>query len=304
MQHNPLALRPGDTIALAAPARFCTAEQVRAMCELIARNGFEPHVPANILAREYQMAGSDAHRAALLNILLHDPNVKAILCMRGGYGSARLLPLLALTGGWSPPLLCGFSDVTAIHAAIQGIGGVSLHAPVGSTLLTAPTSVQQQFFDVLRGACTSIEAQAQAIHTGKATGKLVGGNLSVLYSLQGTPWFPDLDGAILLLEDVDEMLYHIDRMMTNFKQAGVFDRIAGLLVGNFSSLRDNTPAFGFDTDNPFGANAREIIQHAVQGYNFPVCFDFPCGHETINFTMPLGKMVTFEVSDQRTQIAF
>lgn len=304
MQHNPLALRPGDTIALAAPARFCTAEQVHAMCELIARNGFEPHVPANILAREYQMAGNDAHRAAVLNTLLHDPNVKAILCMRGGYGAARLLPLLALTGGWSPPLLCGFSDVTAIHAAIQGIGGVSLHAPVGSTLLTAPTRVQQQFFDVLRGACTSIEAEAHAIHTGKATGKLVGGNLSVLYSLQGTPWFPDLDGAILLLEDVDEMLYHIDRMMTNFKQAGVFDRIAGLLVGNFSSLRDNTPAFGFDTDNPFGANAREIIQHAVQGYNFPVCFDFPCGHEAINFTMPLGKMVTFEVSDQRTQIAF
>jgi muramoyltetrapeptide carboxypeptidase len=215
-----------------------------------------------------------------------------------------LLPLLALTGGWSPPLLCGFSDVTALHAAIQGIGGVSLHAPVGSTLLTAPSSVQQQFFDVLRGACTSIETQAQAMHTGKATGKLFGGNLSVLYSLQGTPWFPDLDGAILLLEDVDEMLYHVDRMMTNFKQAGVFDRIAGLLVGNFSALRDNTPAFGFETNNPFGANAREIIQQAVQGYNFPVCFDFPCGHEAVNFTLPLGKIVTFEVGDQHTRIAF
>jgi muramoyltetrapeptide carboxypeptidase len=304
MQHNPPALRPGDTIALAAPARFCTAEQVNAMCDLIANNGFEPHIPDNLLAREHQMAGNDTHRAAVLNTLMHNQQVKAILCMRGGYGSARLLPFLALSGGWSPPYLCGFSDITALHAAIQGRGGVSLHSPVGTTLLTAPPSVQQQFFDVLRGTCTSVEAEATAIQRGKATGKLVGGNLSVLYSLQGTPWFPTMDGAILLIEDIDEMRYHLDRMLTNFRQAGVFDRIAGLVAGNFTALRDNTRAFGFDTDNPFGADAREIIQNAVQGYDFPVCFDFPCGHETTNFTLPLGKMVTFEVNENRTRIEF
>ncbi len=304
MQHIPSLLRPGDTIALAAPARFCTADQVSAMCDLIAKNGFEPLVPDNLLAREHQMAGSDAHRAALLNTLLHNPQVKAILCMRGGYGSARLLPFLALPGGWSPPWLCGFSDITALHAAIQGIGGVSLHSPVGTTLLTAPSSVQQQFFDVLRGTCNSVEADALAIKPGKATGKLVGGNLSVLYSLQGTPWFPDMDGAILLIEDIDEMRYHLDRMLTNFKLAGVFDRIAGLIAGNFTALRDNTRDFGFDTDNPFGADAREMIQNAVRGYDFPVCFDFPCGHEAVNFSLPLGKMVTFEVDQKHTRIEF
>lgn len=304
MQHNPPALRHGDTIALAAPARFCTAEQVDAMCDLIEKNGFKPHVPENLLAREYQMAGNDEHRANILNTLLRDQTVKAVICMRGGYGSARLLSSLALTGGCALPWLCGFSDITALHAAIQRWGGVSLHSAVGSTLLTAPQVVQDQFFNVLRGTCTSIEAEVTELQVGKASGKLVGGNLSVLYSLQGTPWFPSIDGAILLLEDIDEMRYHLDRMLTNFKLAGVFDRISGLIAGNFTGLRDNTREFGFDSDNPFGADAKEMIANAVKGYDFPVCFDFPSGHEPLNFALPLGKMVTFEVAQGRAKIDF
>lgn len=298
---TPTFLKPSDLIALAAPSRFCTKAQVQAVTALIEANGFRVKVPEGLFERDGQLAGSDLHRAKLLQTQLDDPEVKAVLCMRGGYGAGRILPLLRLKNHQNMPWLCGFSDVTALHCALQHAGFISLHSPVATTLLQAPDAVQQQFFAALQGELSfHFPAKAGDANThetrevwrqGEATGPLLGGNLSVLYSLQGTNYFPDLEGAILFIEDLDEMLYHLDRMLLNFELAGVFEKLAGVVIGQMSDMRDNTRAHGFSSDNPFGYDTRAILERAFQRFDGPVMYGFAAGHEPENYSFPLGMKV-------------
>lgn len=303
MSYIPEPLKEGDCIALAAPARYCTESQADEVAEVLRSKGYEVLIPDGLFERDGQLAGSDTERADLLNQQMHNPAVKAILCMRGGYGSARLLPLLRIPES-RVPLLCGFSDITALHAAFWAKGIASLHSPVGTTLLTASDAARERFFASLKGVFSPCRADAVCLQAGRARGPLVGGNLSVLYSLQGTPYFPKLDGAILLLEDVDEMLYHLDRMLTNFELAGVFDRISGLLIGQVSDMRDNIKACGFESDNPFGYGSMDIVRRFVKGRNIPVCFGFPVGHENENMSLLLGDEVFFEVSEEESRLTW
>lgn len=303
MSYIPAPLKDGDSIALAAPARYCTEGQANEVADLLRAEGFEVVIPDGLFERDGQLAGSDQERADLLNQQMHNSSVKAILCMRGGYGAARLLPKLRIpdTG---VPLLCGFSDITALHAAFYEKGFASLHSPVGTTLLTASEAARQRFFSSLRGVFSPCRADAVCLQAGSARGTLVGGNLSVLYSLQGTPYFPPLDGAILFLEDVDEMLYHFDRMLNNFELAGVFDRISGLVIGQVSDMRDNIKTCGFDSDNPFGYSSMDIVRRYIKSRDFPVCFGFPAGHENENMSLLLGTEVFFEVSEEESRLSW
>ena len=275
----PKALQPGDGVLLAAPARFVTAEQVVAAEAHVRAAGFTPIVYDGLLERAGQFGGSDAHRSNYLNAGFADAQVRAIWAMRGGYGCGRLLPLLdADAFAADPTWLVGFSDITALHGWAQVQGIASLHAPVASTYGQASARIQQGMWQALEQKEDGREAGETAV---------VGGNLSVLYSLLGTPYFPPIEGAWLLLEDLDEYLYHVDRMLLAFRLAGVFDRVRGVLVGGFTDLHDNTIADGQAVDNPFGQDVRQMLAEHVPA-NTPVVQGISVGHLADNESVILG----------------
>lgn len=276
----PKSLQPGDGVLLAAPARFVTPEQVAAAQEWIAQAGYTPLVYAGLLERDGQFGGDDAHRAAYLNEGFSDARVQAIWAMRGGYGCGRILPLLDV-GRFqqTPPWLMGFSDTTALHAWAQCAGVASLHAPVANTFGQASAKVQE-------GMWKAVSAGNGGANRVGVT-PVVGGNLSVLYSLLGTPYFPSVEGAWLLLEDLDEYLYHIDRMLLAFRLSGVFERVRGVLVGAFTDLHDNTIADGQSVDNPFGRNLRAMFTEHVPTET-PIVYGIPVGHIGENEPVVLG----------------
>ena len=272
----PALLEPGAGILLAAPARFVTESQVEEAVASIRTAGFKPIVPEGLLQRAGQFGGDDAHRASTLNAGFRNDEVRAIWAMRGGYGCGRILPLLdAPAFQLDPKWLIGFSDVTALHSWAQGQGVASLHAPVANTFAGSPESSKERFWKALM---SEIPAAREPV---------VGGNLSVLYSLLGTPYFPDCTGAWLVLEDLDEYLYHIDRMLLAMRLAGVFDKAHGLLMGDFSDLHDNTIADGQGIDNPFGQSIAEMVQtHWPQ--EKPIHWGVPVGHGDQNESLVLG----------------
>ena len=272
----PALLEPGAGILLAAPARFVTESQVEEAVAFIRTAGFKPIVPEGLLQRAGQFGGDDAHRAATLNAGFRNDEVRAIWAMRGGYGCGRILPLLdAPAFQLDPKWLIGFSDVTALHSWAQGQGVASLHAPVANTFAGSSESSKERFWKALT---SEIPAAREPV---------VGGNLSVLYSLLGTPYFPDCTGAWLVLEDLDEYLYHIDRMLLAMRLAGVFDKAHGLLMGDFSDLHDNTIADGQGIDNPFGQSIAEMVQtHWPQ--EKPIHWGVPVGHGYQNESLVLG----------------
>ena len=275
----PKALQPGDSVLLAAPARFVTAEQVASAEAHVRAAGYTPVVYDGLLERAGQFGGSDAHRSNYLNAGFADEQVRAIWAMRGGYGCGRLLPLLdANAFAADPTWLVGFSDMTALHGWAQVQGIASLHAPVASTYGQGSESTGQGMWQALEQQEDRREANAPAV---------VGGNLSVLYSLLGTPYFPPVEDAWLLLEDLDEYLYHVDRMLLAFRLAGVFDRVRGVLLGSFTDLHDNTIADGQAVDNPFGQDVRQMLAEHVPVAT-PVVCGIPVGHLAENESVILG----------------
>lgn len=274
----PPYLSSGDRIALVAPARFASAELILNAAESISAAGFEPLMYEGLDSRENQFGGTDEHRAALLNRAFKDQSVRAVLALRGGYGTGRLLPLLDTKAFTSDPIwIIGFSDITSLHAWANNLGIASIHAPVASTLSTTEASDVASLWSILKG-----EKIAPII-----PGTIVGGNLSVLYSLMGTPYFPILNGCSLLLEDLDEFLYHIDRMMLALKLSGSFDKVTGLILGEFSDLKDNTIAYGQRIDNPFGRSIDQILtDHLPESLS--IIKDAPSGHGVRNFPIVLG----------------
>ena len=272
----PIPLKPGDQIALVAPARFVLAQDILKAQEAIERAGFVAVIPVGLDAQFGQFGGTDAHRARLLNDAFISPEIRAIWAMRGGYGCARILPLLDSEAFQADPKwIIGFSDITALHswADLQGIG--SLHAPVANTYDSTLSEHTSLLWERL---CARNIAQGIPA---------IGGNLSVLYSLLGTPYFPNVSGCWFLIEDLDEYLYHIDRMLLAFKLAGVFDRMHGLFVGSFGDLRDNTRAFGQAQDNPFGRSLAEMVRDHVPASK-AICWNVPIGHGSNNKPLILG----------------
>lgn len=272
----PSFLKPGDGICLATPARFVTEEQVHRAVQWIEESGFQAIIPGGILERSGQFGGDDSHRAQQLNDAFRDERAHAIWAMRGGYGCGRLLPYLdAKAFRANPKWIIGFSDITALHAWAQKQGVASLHAPVANTMGLVDESDRARMWSILRG---------EASHEGAP---VIGGNLSVLYSLLGTDYFPDANGSWILLEDLDEYLYHIDRMLLAFRLAGVFEGAKGILMGSFTDLHDNTIADGQSVDNPFGLNIREIVEYHCPR-ELPIVWDVPVGHGPKNEAIALG----------------
>lgn len=288
----PPSLKKGDTIGITASARKISQEELQTAIQLFENTGLRVVLASNLFAINNQFAGTDQQKADDFNAMLANPEIKAIVCARGGYGTVRMVDLV----NWEllkkqPKWVVGYSDVTVLHSHIHNhTEVVSLHAtmPLGmDTSNTDKVEAQNSLCEAIMGTLPQFDMPAHQLNrTGNAKGIITGGNLSVLYSVLGSVSFPETEGKILFLEDLDEYLYHIDRMMMGLKRAGKLKNLAALVVGGMSDMRDNAV--------PFGKTAEEIIADVVAEYNYPVYFGFPAGHIDRNLALPLGIPATLE----------
>lgn len=289
-------LKKGDRVAIAATARKVSPQEMEPAIKLLQHWGLEVVIPEGLYAADNQMAGTDSHRAAVLQNLIDDNEIKAILCARGGYGTVRILDCLNLTAlEQHPKWIIGYSDVTALHSHIHNLLGMeTLHATMPINIPPDATAVPYPATDSLKqalfaGSCEyNIQCSTTLLRPGKAEGVVVGGNLSVLYSIVGSQSDIDTAGKILFIEDLDEYLYHIDRMMMCLKRSGKLRNLRGLIVGGMSDMHDNAI--------PFGKTAEEIIWDAVKEYDYPVCMGMPFGHIGMeNRALILGRQTELNI---------
>lgn len=285
---EPLPLRPGARVALVSPSGPLNGphelEHAVATAEAF---GWTVTVGEHALARTGYFAGDDAQRAADLLRALDDDTIDGIWCLRGGYGSARLLPQLdAALRRARPKALIGYSDVTALHAAWQQAGVVSFHGPTARSPLT-PFSRAALLEAVQVGASATLEsATATVVRGGRVTGRLAGGNLALVASLCGTPWAPDFRGAIVVLEDIGEATYRLDRMLTQLRLARAFDACVGLAFGHFTDCPDTT----VDGTRSLAA----IVWELAEQLRVPTLLEVPVGHIADQWTLPFGASATLD----------
>ncbi|MBN8696702.1 MAG: LD-carboxypeptidase [Bacteroidetes bacterium] len=292
---QPEFLKKGDKIGIVACARKISKEELQPAIDILQNWGLEVVLGKNVFNAEHQFSGTDEERAADLQSMLDDTSIKAVISARGGYGTVRIIDKLNFsTFKKHPKWIIGYSDITVLHSHIHNMGIQTLHA-------TMPINfkVNEEATETLRkslfGEKIHYSFEPHALNkNGKAEGILVGGNLSLLYALCGSNSDIDTNGKILFIEDLDEYLYHIDRMMMNLKRSGKLSGLTGLIVGGMSDMKDNTV--------PFGKTAEAIILDAVKEYNYPVCFHFPCGHIDRNVAIILGKKVELTLENGYCEI--
>ncbi|MGZ4036057.1 MAG: S66 peptidase family protein [Bacteroidia bacterium] len=288
---RPSYLKKNDKIAIVASARKVSKEELQPAIELFKSWGLEVLLSENLFKEEHQFSGSDNERAKDLQTMFDDESVKAVICARGGYGTLRIIDKIDFSEFKKhPKWMIGFSDVTVLHSHIHNFGIETLHAKMLLNINKDPESTET-LRKALFGEQLIYEiAPASLNRKGNAEAELVGGNLSLLYALTGSISDINTKGKILFIEDLDEYLYHIDRMMLNLKRSGKLSHLAGLIVGGMTEMKDNTI--------PFGKTAEEIIIDAVKEYNYPVCFNFPAGHIDKNCAMIFGRKVKLEVGEK------
>lgn len=281
---TPKSLSSGSRIALVAPARKISNDEISFAIDYIRNKGFVPVFDERLFLSHNQFAGNDDERASVFQYYLDSPDVDAIICVRGGYGTVRIIDRLNFDNFMqNPKWIVGYSDITVLHAKLHCLGVESLHATMPINFSTNTQQSLDSLFDALTGKELVYDYKHSSLDIeGEAEGVLVGGNISVLYSLLGSDIFPDTKDKILFLEDLDEYLYHLDRMMTAFVRAGVLDNIKGLVVGGLTKMHDNAV--------PFGMTMEEIMLEKVAGKNIPVVFGFPAGHIDDNRALVFGRM--------------
>jgi len=284
-------LQPGDLIAIVAPAKAIEETHIIFAKSLFESRGYRVQIGEHCLGNHNYFSGTDLERASDLQNELDNPEVKAIICARGGYGCIRILDHLQWAGFIrEPKWLVGFSDVTVLHQHIGKLELPSIHASMPLNFKENTPQAIDSLFDALEGKQLhyNIPAHPQNKH-GEVTGKLVGGNLSILYSLLGTDDCIDYSDCILFIEDLAEQLYHIDRMFYAFAKAGILDKIKGLIVGGMTDLKD--------TAVPFGQDIYELILTHFNYRSIPIVFDFPAGHINDNRALIIGAEVKLTVAE-------
>ncbi len=286
----PAYLKKGDTVIILSTARKMSREEIQPAKELYESWGLNVLLGETIGAEFHQFAGDDNVRETDFQKAIDNENIKAIFCARGGYGTVRMMDNInferfLLYTKW----VVGFSDVTYLHSLINHQLGVqTVHAAMPSLFKNTNEDCIDNIRKVLFGEEIKYEIKPSKFNrTGVMNAEVVGGNLSILYSITGTKSGFDPSGKILFLEDLDEYLYHIDRMMLNLKRSGKLAHLAGLIVGGFSDMKDN--------QIPFGKTVEEIISEHVAEYNYPVCFNFPAGHIAENQPIVFGRKLRIEV---------
>ncbi len=298
---TPEYLKKGDKIAIVAPARKISLKEIEPAVSKFKEWGLEVVFANHLFSQYNQFAGIDELRTLDFQQMLDDDSIKAIVCARGGYGTVRIVDNLNFMNFIKrPKWIVGYSDVTVLHSHINKNFGVeTIH---GIMPINFPDDgYDNESLEILRkllfGENISYKVKTSKLsRKGKAVGMLVGGNLSVLYSLIGSNSDVDTEGKILFIEDLDEYLYHIDRMMMNLKRAGKLDKLKGMIVGGMNDMNDN--------DIPFGKTANEIVAEAIKQFDYPVCFDFPAGHIKDNRALILGRTIKLNVGDDYTNIEY
>lgn len=282
------ALRPGDSVVAVAPASSFERASFEAGLTIISRR-YQVHYDPGLLSRHRYLAGSDERRLAELASALADPGAHAVFCARGGYGMTRLLPGLEGIPLPAKPVI-GFSDITALHQTLQRQGLVSIHGPVLTQLPRLDASTHSRLFELLES--TEPAAELTGLETyvdGTAEGPLLGGNLSVLTRLLGTPFLAPLEGAILLLEDVGERPYRLDRMWTHLMLAGVFRQVRGIVLGEFTGCEEKEADF----------SSADVLRELAAATGLPCAAGFPIGHGARNQPLPLGVRVRLDAGSRR-----
>lgn len=296
---TPPFLKYGDKVGLVATARKISAKELDDGVALLKSWGLVPVLGKTIGLEDNQYAGTDAQRAQDLQEMLDNTEIKAIWCARGGYGTVRIVDQLDFYKFVKyPKWIVGYSDVTVLHSHLHKIGFKTIHGTMPVSLedntAFAKASLKKSLFGEKPNF--SYNTTNKLNRAGTAKGKLIGGNLSILYSLCGSSSGLDTAGNILFIEDLDEYLYHIDRMILNLKRNGMLDHCAGMVVGGMTKMHDNRI--------PFGKTAQEIVMDAVKECDFPVAFDFPAGHVDDNRALILGSTITLEVDNNKTTITY
>ncbi|SMO56241.1 S66 peptidase family protein [Solitalea koreensis] len=293
MSKRPPFLKTGDTIGILCTARYVNMEQIQPAIKLFESWGLRVKLGDSIGAEWNIFGGDDELRAKNLSDFFVDAEIKAIVCARGGYGTLRMIDKVDFSAlDRNPKWLIGFSDVTALHAHINTcLNMPSIHGQMALNIENKSAEAHETLRKALFGEALSFSYQNDFDFTrhGTAEGELVGGNLALIYAVQGSVSELDTDGKILFLEEVEEWLYNVDRMLWNLKRSGKLDNLKGLIIGGFSQLLDN--------DIPFGMTYEEIIWEKVKDYDYPVCFNFPSGHIDDNRALILGSKVKLEVGE-------
>jgi len=295
---TPPYLVKGDKVGIVCTARKVSRADLNDGIALLKSCGLVPVLGKTIGAADNQYGGTDKLRAADLQEMLDDDEIKAVWCAKGGYGTVRIIDEINFYKFVKyPKWVVGYSDVTVLHSQIHKLGFETIHAvmPVGISRNTAVA--KQTLENAWSGKPVHYHIESHSLNRlGTGKGELVGGNISILYSLCGSHSAINTDNKILFIEDLDEYLYHVDRMMVNLKRNGMLRNLRGLVVGGLTSMHDNSV--------PFGKTAQEIVLDAVSEYDYPVCFDFPAGHLKDNRALIMGRSTSLEVNERGAKLYF
>ena len=283
-------LNIGDKIGIISTARKISLEELKPSIKLLEEWGLKVVFGKNLFEEDNQFSGTVAQRSSDLQSMIDDDSIKAILCARGGYGTVQIIDKVDFSHLIkNPKWIIGYSDVTVLHSHLHQLGITSLHATMPINFEKNTPKALESLKSALFGLGNLTEINHHHFNRfGKVEGEIVGGNLSILYSLLGSDSDINTEGKILFIEDLDEYLYHVDRIMINLKRNGKLKNLMALIIGGMSDMNDNTI--------PFGKTAEEIILEYIKEFDFPVCFNFPAGHLADNRCIRLGGKSVLEVN--------
>ena len=298
MSHSIPALQKGDLIYITAPAKSIDISFVDFAKSYFENQGYKVLISQHCTGEFNYFSGTDDERTADFQYGIDHPEVKAIVCARGGYGCVRIVDRIQWAGILrEPKWIIGFSDVTVFHQRMQRFGLPSIH---GTMPLNFKENSQDSFATLDKAWTNEVYSISSTFTSsnkqGSSEGQLVGGNLSILYSLLGTDDQITYENSILFIEDLAEQIYHLDRMLFAFAKAGIFDKIKGLIVGGMTDMKD--------TSVPFGKTVQEVILEHFQYRNIPIIFDFPAGHIDDNRALVFGRNVTLNSNEDGGKVEF
>ena len=296
----PPYLKKGDTIGLTCPAGYMVKEKAQTCIDTLQQWGFEVMVGKTLGSdSSTYFSGTDEERLNEMQAMLDDDSIHAILCGRGGYGVSRIIDQLNFTRfKKKPKWIIGFSDITILHAHIYSNYKIaSLHAPMAAAFNNGEAGNEYiiSLQKAMLGKKSKYKCSAHAFNKqGTASGELVGGNLSLLTHVIGTPSDINTKNKLLFIEDIGEQIYSTDRMLHQLKRSGKLESLAGLIVGGFTDVKD--------TERPFGKSIEEVIHDLVKDYDYPICFNFPVSHERENYALKVGATYELKIGTKTVQL--
>ena len=296
---TPQKLKAGDKVAIVATARKISLQEIQPAIDILNGWGLEIVIGNTIGKESFQFAGTDEERKNDFQNMIDDDSVKAIFCARGGYGTVRFIDDIDFRKfSKKPKWICGYSDITVLHSHLLSVYNIaSVHSTMPLSFKENSEESLESLREILFGENVSYKINYNKLNRlGSEEGILCGGNLSLLQNLSGTDSDIETDDKILFIEDVDEYLYHFDRLMQWLKRSGKLNNLSGLVIGHLSKMKN------LDEAKPFGKTAEEIVADAVSEFDYPVCFGFPTGHENDNRALIIGGKYSLIVSEENSEL--